>query len=349
MKRVESVLIPSSGGQNEDDIGIDIISFDNTSSTKTTEQTADTGASATDYSFNKYFKSGATTNANVRWNRKNEQVIVNYKNKATAYSVLYLNSSAQYSKYYKYINIPFIILSIASMLCQTIFATIIYSNPTYSYNGVLSIISTIVSAILTIVAYWKNKTNYRLKSMGCQEASKAFSDFADEINTILTVPSNQRANPYEVLNLINSDYKKLIKLHSNYQIPTNIYNDFDRINKQNGIVIDIFDNTKNHKFNFYAHPMSQRIITDKFISVIKQSETESNSKLIKELEKEYDVSKKQNTEDTDTVVNIPVKKISKKKVRIAPEPDFTIDMIPEEPSTETNTEPTKKYQKKNKK
>lgn len=326
MQRVQSLIFPS---EQDDGNTVDIISFDNSTVTKKADPTTDQTNGGAEYSFNKFFKSGATTNTNVRWNRKNEQVVINYKNKASAYSVLYLTASKQYGKYYKYINIPFIIMSIAAMLCQTIFATIIYSNPGSQYNGILSIISAIITGILTVITYWKNKTNYRIKSIGSQEASKAFSDFADEINTILTIPSNQRANPYEVLNLIYSDYKKLIKLHSNYQIPTNIYNNFVEDNKKNGISIDIFDNTKNQKFNFYAHPMSQRIITDKFIDVIKQSADTSNNKLMKELEKEFDNKEPIDTEPADKVSNKTNKLKKSKKVKIEEDQNQSIKSLPD--------------------
>lgn len=202
-----------------------------------------------------------------KWSRADEKVIQKYIFKALAYKTLYNESYFKYSLHYKLVAWPLIMLTCISLGLQMISATLITSGTIKIDTGILSIITTVVSVCVTILTYLHARTSFNNLARGCRKAGVAFSEFADQLNTILTINKIYRGNPLEVIKTTESDYKKLTKLYSEFEIPPNIYKSFINKHKNNSVIIDIATSSTDN-FTIYDGTLEKNIIIDKFIDSI---------------------------------------------------------------------------------
>jgi hypothetical protein len=217
---------------------------------------------------------------NITWSRADEIVVKKYIMKAHAYRTLYNKSYYSYNLYYNLLVWPLIITTCVSIASQMISATLIIGNVVGDNSGVLSIITTSISIIVTILTYLQNRTLYQKSAKGCKMAVRAFSDFIDQLHNILTINRKYRANPLIVINTIQSDYRKIIRLYSEYEIPSHILSAFIKKNKDSPIIIDLSTNTLDHIDISYG-TIERNLIIDKFLeslSNLKKEEKEISSK-----------------------------------------------------------------------
>lgn len=242
---------------SDDDIKVDIIDTKN-----------DTKDDIIQNNTIKYVNMNSASN-DSKWSRADENTVNKYKLKSIGYKVLYNDTYFRYSIYYNLIKIPLWIITILSNIINIIFAVIIQGNMLPGKEGILVITMTTLSAIATGLTYFYDSSDYKNMADGSREAGIAFSEFADELTTLLTYPRKIRANPYEVINTIQSDYKKLLKMYKKFPIPASVYHNSAKNPDNKHIIIDIFDNTDADQFNVHDGLLEKNIITDKFIDSLR--------------------------------------------------------------------------------
>lgn len=178
----------------------------------------------------KYFNVNSTS-AGTRWSRSVENAVIVCKKKAIGYKVLYINSYFKYMKLHRLFKWPLVFFTLVSLILQIIRSTLLSDDTpkTDAYKFTMNIVTVVVTAIIASITYLQNDKNYKNIANGCKKASSAFGTLSEEIGTILAIPRASRANPYQVLSGIQSDLSKLIKLHEDCEIPTSIYNEFDKM------------------------------------------------------------------------------------------------------------------------
>jgi len=210
-----------------------------------------------------------TISTPAKWSRVDEKTVNKYIMKSIGYKTLYNDTYFRYSLYHNLIKIPLIILTAISLATQIIFATLIQGNSVAGREGILSIVTASISAGVAVLTYFHSTAEYGTMANGSRDASVAFSEFADELRTLLSFPRKIRANPYQVINSIQSDYKKLLKFYSKYPIPTSIFYSFAKNTNNKHIIMDIVDNTEADQFDLHDGLLEKNIITDKFIDSLR--------------------------------------------------------------------------------
>lgn len=217
---------------------------------------------------------------NIKWSRMDEKTVNKYIQKAIGYKTLYNDTYFVYMFYNNLIKYPLIVLTGISIVMQTVFATIIQSTTPDICNctadgtvinnaGIFSITSACLSALVSILTYVHSSFGYAAIAQGSRDAAVAFSEFADDLRTLLSFPRHIRANPFTVINTIQSDYKKLLKTYSKYPIPVSVYHKFARNSSNKHIVSDIVDNTDADQFDLHDGELERNIITEKFVDNIR--------------------------------------------------------------------------------
>lgn len=184
--------------------------------------------------FSKYINNNSTS----KWSRSDEKIVKKYILKGLAYKTLYNQSFYKYSHDYKLITWPLVILTCISIGLQMIASTFINITVNDKTGGILTIITTATSITVSILTYLQAINSFKNLSNGCRKAGIAFSEYADQLNTILTLNKTQRANTSEVIQIMQSDYKKLMNMYSDFQIPDNIYKNFIKEHQNNSVIID---------------------------------------------------------------------------------------------------------------
>lgn len=184
--------------------------------------------------FSKYINNDSTS----KWSRNDEKIVKKFILKGLAYKTLYNQSFYKYSTDYKLITWPLIILTCISIGLQMIASTFINITVNDKTGGILTIITTVSSITVSILTYLQAINTFKNLSNGCRKAGIAFSEYADQLNTILTLKKSQRANTSEVIQIMQSDYKKLMNMYSDYQIPDNIYKNFIKEHQNDSVIID---------------------------------------------------------------------------------------------------------------
>lgn len=216
----------------------------------------------------------------VKWSRMDEKTVNKYIQKAIGYKTLYNDTYFVYMFYNNLIKYPLIVLTAISVVMQTVFATIIQStspticnctndNGLINNAGIFSITTASTSAVVSALTYIYSSFAYDAIAQGSRDAAVAFSEFADDLRTLLSFPRHIRANPFTVINSIQSDYKKLLKTYSKYQIPMSVYHKFARNSNNKHIISDIVDNTDADQFDLHDGELERNIITEKFIDNIR--------------------------------------------------------------------------------
>jgi hypothetical protein len=227
----------------------------------------------------KYVNVDASSDS-MKWSRMDEKTVNKYIQKAIGYKTLYNDTYFIYMFYNNLIKYPLIVLTAISIVMQTIFATIVQSTTPNICNctsdagiinnaGIFSITTASVSAIVSILTYVHSSFAYGTIAQGSRDAAVAFSEFADDLRTLLSFPRHIRANPFTVINTIQSDYKRLLKTYSKYPIPVSVYHKFARNSKNKHIISDIVDNTDADQFDLHDGELERNIITEKFIDNIR--------------------------------------------------------------------------------
>uniref|UniRef100_A0A6C0CCZ0 Uncharacterized protein n=1 Tax=viral metagenome TaxID=1070528 RepID=A0A6C0CCZ0_9ZZZZ len=227
----------------------------------------------------KYVNVDASSDS-IKWSRMDEKTVNKYIQKAIGYKTLYNDTYFVYMFYNNLIKYPLIVLTAISIVMQTVFATIIQSTTPSICNctndgglinnaGIFSITSACVTATVSILTYVHSSFAYDAIAQGSRDAAVAFSEFADDLKTLLSFPRHIRANPFTVINAIQSDYKKLLKTYSRYPIPVSVYHKFARNSDNKHIISDIVDNTDADQFDLHDGELERNIITEKFIDNIR--------------------------------------------------------------------------------
>ncbi len=217
------------------------------------------------------------TSTSIKWSRMDEKTVNKYILKAIGYKSLYNDTYFMYMFYYNLIKIPLVIFTAISIAIQIIFATIIQNDSTVCNNtgnttniaSILSITIAAVSATVAVLTYFHSSTGYGTYAHGSRDAAIAFSEFADDLKTLLNFPRHIRENPYVVINSIQNDYKKLLKTYSKYPIPMSVFHNFAKKSKNKSIISDIVDNTDADQFDLHDGTLERNIITEKFIESIR--------------------------------------------------------------------------------
>jgi hypothetical protein len=178
----------------------------------------------------------SVNNDDIYWTNADEEIIKSFVHKARIYKTLYNQSYFRYSFLYKILLWPLVLTTCFSIGLQMIFATLITTNAIDANNGIFSIITTVVSIIVTILTYLQAKTSFYDKAKGCRLAGASFSEYADQLETLLLIDRRRRTNPLESIAIAQSDYKRIRKIYSEYEIPSNIYKDYLRRNKKESYV-----------------------------------------------------------------------------------------------------------------
>ena len=209
----------------------------------------------------------------IRWSRADEKIINKYITKAYAYKTLYNRTYFLYCSYYRIITWPLIFVTCLSLGLQIISATFINISHTCPNDGIFSIITTTISISVSILTYLQARTSYDNLARNCRKAGTAFSEFADQLNTILTIDRKNRGLPIQTINTVQQDYKKLLLLYSEDEIPTSVYKKFVLENKDNGLLIDV---SPDNVFNSYDRSIEKNIVINKFLDSIVESRDHIN-------------------------------------------------------------------------
>ena len=206
-------------------------------------------------------------NEYTKWSRADEKVVTKYITKSLAYKTLYNEAYFRYSFYHKLLTWPLICLSCISIALQMVSATIINTDASCKNDKVLVIITTAISIAVAINTYLHAGTSYDKLAYGCRKGGAAFSEFSDQLRTILTMNKSNRASPLEVMKSVQIDYLKIKKSYAEYEIPSDIYSAFINKHKGNSVLIDISTNN-NSEFEMYDGGLEKNIIINKFIDSI---------------------------------------------------------------------------------
>jgi hypothetical protein len=201
----------------------------------------------------------------TKWSKSDEKIINQFIYKCFAYQKLYNNSYFRYLLYYRLVNWPLVIVTCLSIGWQIITSTFTFSSFCDERNGIFSIITATLSIIVAILTYLQNKSSFMSNASGCKKASIAFFELADKLKTILSIARENRAKPYVVITSIHNDYQKLLKLYSDYIIPTDIYDSFIKKNKNYASLIDFSPEEIKEE---YSTTLDKNIIIDRFLDSI---------------------------------------------------------------------------------
>jgi hypothetical protein len=227
---------------------------------KNNNQTQDDSNKTSDY-FDKYMSGD---NSRVTWSRSDEKVVKKYITKAVVYKALYNYSFFYYTRRYQFIIVPLVIATCISIGMQTISTTLLTSDSVNKNNGsIISIITTATSIFVMILTYVHSKTGYDHKSRGCRKAGYSFSEFADQLKTLLIINKERRSTPSETLKFMNNDFNKLIKTFEEFEIPAAVYKTFLSINKNNSDLIDVA--LSGSELNMYDNPIERGVILNNFL------------------------------------------------------------------------------------
>jgi len=217
----------------------------------------------------------SSTNSKIKWTKNENEVLKKIMMRAYAYASLYNQSYFRYMTYHKLLTWPLCIVTCISVGLQTISATLISSGTVETNNGILSIITTSISVIVSILTYLQVQASYESMAKGCKKAGRAFSEFAEELNTLLSMDSDHRKNPLEVITGIQIDYNKMKKIYSEFPIPDDILKAFIEQNKNNNFLIDLATNT--NEFNITDGVLEKNIIINRFLDSIASMREKDNT------------------------------------------------------------------------
>lgn len=215
----------------------------------------------------------------VKWGVAEEKIVNSYIRKALAYKVLYNRAYFRYRKYDKYLKWPLAILSCISLAVEAIYATLVTSESLpYVAGTIIAITIACLTAVVTSLTYWRSKESYDGLADGCRKAAIAFSEFADQLRTILDIDKSHRTNPLEVINNMQFEYKKIRKLFSEFVIPSDIYKKFMKENSDETFIMDVAtSNTEN--FNIFDDTYDKKSIVNEFLGKLISFRDEASRKV----------------------------------------------------------------------
>jgi hypothetical protein len=174
----------------------------------------------------------------AKWSTSEEKTIQKYIDKSRGYQYLYNKTFYYYQYYHLLLTIPLAVISTLSIGSQTIFSTISATN-TSDQQSIYNIIGTILSVCVSFLTYLHMRFDFNGISTTCKSMASQFSNFADELEAILSFPREYRANPFQIITSIQTDYKKLTKLSENLIIPQKILEEYIAKHKDKVTLIDI--------------------------------------------------------------------------------------------------------------
>lgn len=220
------------------------------------------------------YMNAQNTNEQQRWSRSAENTINKYVKKSIGYKKLYYETHFTYSFYHKIMITLLILANCFAIGFQSISSTLIITgdgatNTTSSSTRtqVLGIITASATAAVAIITFIYAQTRFDTYAVGCKNAAITFSDFADDLKTLLSIPRRYRSDPYQVINTVQSDYKRILKSNTEYEIPHYIYKKFlkDKNNRQ--YIIDINDA---EEYDMYSGGIEQNIILNRFLTGLRE-------------------------------------------------------------------------------
>jgi hypothetical protein len=253
-----------SNNEDEDYSEIEVMRFKNNDVGPNIENDKNQEDEEIKTSLSKYINNNSF-NKQVKWSRADDKMVDKYMKKALGYKILYNHTYFKYSWYHKIFTWPLVFFTFISLFMQVIFTTLTTDCQNGSKNQIFSIITTCITGIISILTYLQAKSSYDDLAKGCRKAGSAFSDFADDLSSLKSLPRDRRANPYQVIGSIESDYKKLIKLYSEYQIPSSVYKKFAKQHEHGNILLDIIDNANIDQFDLNDGDIEKNMIIDKFV------------------------------------------------------------------------------------
>lgn len=229
----------------------------------------------------------------VKWSMSDDNIVKNFMEKAMAYKVLYNRAYFHYRTCDKFLKWPLAILSCCSLLLQAVFATLLTSD-SLSHNGqlIFAIIIACLTGIVTSITYWRSRESYDNSADGCRKAAIAFSEFADQLNTILSINKEHRTNPLEVINAMQYDYRKIRKLHTEFVIPSRIYKKFINKHTNQSLIMDIATSNTEH-YDIFDDSYDKKTIVTKFLEKLT-------------IAREENINNKQNSNTSETIHNMHI-------------------------------------------
>jgi hypothetical protein len=220
-----------------------------------------------------------------KWSRTSEKTINKYIQKSLGYKTLYYETHFMYQFWHNIIYYSLILATCISLLIQAVNSTLVTTTNTSettttflssaelitneTRNMILTLLGSVFTALVGFITGIYTQTKYDTYATGCRDAAMAFSDFADDLQTLLTVPRHIRSDPYQVIHTVQIDYKKTLKNYAKYEIPHNIFKKFINDNANKGIIFDIVNNTNADQFDLHDGSLEQNLIANKFIDSLK--------------------------------------------------------------------------------
>jgi hypothetical protein len=218
----------------------------------------------------------ASSGKSHKWSRSSEKTINKYIQKSLGYKSLYYDTHFMYQFWHNIIYYSLIVITCISLLIQAVNSTLVTTADSDSVvianevrNMILTLLGSVFSALVGFITAIYTQTKYDTYATGCRDAAMAFSDFADDLQTLLTVPRNIRSDPYQIIHTVQTDYKKILKNYTRFEIPHHIFKKFVNDNANKGIIFDIVNNTNADQFDLHDGSLEQNLITNKFIDSLK--------------------------------------------------------------------------------
>lgn len=175
---------------------------------------------------------------NKEWTLENELIINRFIMKALAYKTLYKKAYFRYIFYHKLLLWPLIIITCISVGLQIVCATLI-NGASLNDNGILTIITTIFSIVVSVLTYLYSKASFSVLAKKCLKSSLVYSELGDKLCTMMKLDKSSRRNPIEVIKNTQTEYKKIKRLYTDYDIPSDIYNKFINKHNENNELFDV--------------------------------------------------------------------------------------------------------------
>lgn len=226
----------------------------------------------------RYINTGALTGP-AQWSLTEEDTVQKYIDKARGYQYLYNKTFYYYRFYHFLITIPLAIASTLSVALQTVFSTIIVTNqadqPTQYH-----LISTILSAIVSLLTYVHMQFNFDHSASYCKDLAIQYSNFADELEAMLSFPREYRANPVQVITSIQADYKKILKVSEPINIPRYILEKYVCLYHDKATLADIVGDFGIHTENgqMYSTVLQKNKVLANFVNKIRDKKMSNNIK-----------------------------------------------------------------------
>jgi hypothetical protein len=218
--------------------------------------------------FSRYLSPALSGVSTSCWTLRDEKIIRNFIQKAKGYRYLYNKTYFNYLWWHRFITYPLgasaVLLSGVQVLSAALF------NPANSYqNQVFNIITTILTFITSTYLGFQLTFNYIGTANNCKDMASDFDSFQQELQLVLSLSRELRANPMYVINNAQMEYNKLAK-NDDVTIPQKIIDEYVRRFKDKYTLVDIADDFDEFSDNkeLYTQSLQKNNILRKFVDNI---------------------------------------------------------------------------------